>query len=120
MEKKAKNGEQGARKCNFLYTAAVPSTSPALHNHWLLLVIIYIFHSKTRQFGGSIGSICSILARFYRLYRLYRLHIGFIGFIGSIGSIRFIGSISPIGSIGSIGSIDSIGSQLLSSAPVLV
>ena len=37
-ERKAKNGEQGERKCNFVYTA-VPSTLPALHNHyWLLLV----------------------------------------------------------------------------------
>ena len=36
-ERRAKNGEQGGRKCYFLYTA-VPSTSPALHNHWLLLV----------------------------------------------------------------------------------
>ena len=38
-ERKAKNGQQVGRKCNFLYTA-VPSTLLTLHNHWLLLVIV--------------------------------------------------------------------------------
>ena len=34
-ERKAKNGEQGGRKCSFLYTA-VSRTSPALHDRRLL------------------------------------------------------------------------------------
>ena len=41
-ERKARNGEQGGiSQCNLLYTA-VPSTSPALHCHWLLLVKSFI------------------------------------------------------------------------------
>ena len=41
-ERKAQNGEQGGRKCNFPYRA-VPSTSSTLHNHWLLLVYLFIY-----------------------------------------------------------------------------